>query len=83
MDEWPNPKFTFASVAKRVFVRNYWYENICTFIGVKTESFSFETYSTSTHSKEANGNSEEEVKSACICMCQVAHQASTYSSFSV
>ena len=29
MDEYPNLKFTFASVAKRVFVRNYWYENIC------------------------------------------------------
>ena len=28
MDEQPNPKFTFASVAKRVFVRNYWYENM-------------------------------------------------------
>ena len=24
-----NPKFIFASVAKRVFVQNYWYENIC------------------------------------------------------
>ena len=23
-----NPKFTFAPVAKRVFVRNYWYENM-------------------------------------------------------
>ena len=29
MDELPNPKFTFALVAKGVFVRNYWYENIC------------------------------------------------------
>ena len=29
MDEQANPKFTFASVAKRVFVRNYGYENIC------------------------------------------------------
>ena len=28
MDEYPNPKFTFAFVAKRVFVQNYWYENI-------------------------------------------------------
>ena len=27
-DEYPNPKFSFASVAKRVFVRNYWYENV-------------------------------------------------------
>ena len=27
MDEKSNPKFTFAPVAKRVFVRNYWYEN--------------------------------------------------------
>ena len=29
MDEWPNPKFTFAAVAKQVFVQNYWYENVC------------------------------------------------------
>ena len=29
MDEWPNAKFTFAPVAKRVFERNYWYENKC------------------------------------------------------
>ena len=28
MDKEPNPKFTFASVAKQVFVQNYWYENI-------------------------------------------------------
>ena len=28
MDEWSNPKFTFALVAKQVFVRNYWYENM-------------------------------------------------------
>ena len=31
--------------------------------------------------KEANGNSEVKVKSACICMFQAAHQASTYSTF--
>ena len=29
MDEQANPKFTFSPVAKRVFVRNYSYENIC------------------------------------------------------
>ena len=54
------------------------------FICMKIKSFSCETFSTSTRSKEANGNSEVEVKSACICricMCQAAHQASTYSSF--
>ena len=28
LDELPNPKFTFALMAKWVFVRNYWYENI-------------------------------------------------------
>ena len=53
----------------------------CTFIRMKIKSFTCETFSTSTRSKEANCNSEVEVKSACICMCQVAYQASTYSSF--
>ena len=48
---------------------------------MKIKSFSCETFSTSTRSKEANCNSEVEVKSACICMCQAAHQARTYSSF--
>ena len=28
MDEKPNPKFTFVSVAKQVFVQDYWYENV-------------------------------------------------------
>ena len=54
----------------------------CTlFIRMKIKLFSCETFSASTRSKEANGNSEVEVKSACIGMCQAAHQASTYSSF--
>ena len=53
----------------------------CTFIRMKIKSFSCETFSTSTRSKEANGNSEVEVKSARICICQAAHQASMYSSF--
>ena len=57
----------------------------CTFIRMNIKSFSRETFSTSTRSKEAHGNSEVEVKSACKCMCEVAHQAthqaSTYSSF--
>ena len=66
-----------ASVAKQVFVQNV----TCTFIHMKIKSFSCETFSTSTRSKEANGNSEVEVKSACIYMCQAAHQASTYSNF--
>ena len=48
---------------------------------MKIKSFSCETLSTSTRSKEVNGNSEVEVKSACIYMCQAAHQASTYSNF--
>ena len=52
---------------------------------MKIKPFSWETFSTSTRSKEAHGNSEVEVKSACKCMCKVAHQAthqaSTYSSF--
>ena len=65
MDEQPNPKFTFSPVAKRVFVRNYRYENIChLYIHLhKIKSFSCETFSTSTRSeKEADGNSEVEVK---------------------
>ena len=70
-------------MAKRVFVRNYWYENICHLYvhSHENQSFSCETFSTSTRSKESNGNSEVEVNSACICMCQAAHQASMYSSF--
>ena len=36
----------------------------CTFIHMKIKSFSCETFSTSTRSKEANGNSEVEVRSA-------------------
>ena len=31
MDEKSNPKFTFAPVAKWVFVQNYWYENMMSF----------------------------------------------------
>ena len=50
-------------------------------IHMKIKSFSCETFSTSTRSKEANGNSEVEVKSACIYMCQAAQQAIAYSSF--
>ena len=41
----------------------------CTLIRIKIKSFSCETFSTSTRPKEENGNSE------------VAHEASTYSSF--
>ena len=71
MDEQRNPKFTFASVAKRVFVENVWYESICHLyvhiIRMKIKSFSCETFCTSTRSeKEANGNSEVEVKSAYV-----------------
>ena len=84
MDEQTNPKFTFASVAKQVFVPNYWYKNIChlTFIRIKIKSFSCETFCTSTRcEKEANGNSEVEVKPASMCACQATHQARAYSSF--
>ena len=48
---------------------------------MKIKSFSCDTFSTGTRSKEANGYSEVEVKSTCICMCQAANMANTYSSF--
>ena len=48
-----------------------WKYVTCTFIRMKINSFSCESFCTSTCSeKEANGNSEVEVKSVCICMCQ-------------
>ena len=66
----PIPKFTFSPVAKRVFVRNYRYENIC-YLCVHLQKnevfFSCETFSTSTRpEKEANGSSKVEVKSAYV-----------------
>ena len=71
----------FCLEAKRVFVRNYWYENMSPVGSFAWKSRHFHvTFSTSTHS-EANSNSEVEVRSACIWKCQAAHQASTYSSF--
>ena len=64
----PIPSLLFSPVAKQVFVRNYWYENIChLYIHWHKKSFSCETFTTSTRSeKEANGNSDVEVKSAYV-----------------
>ena len=81
MDEKPNPKFTFASVAKRLFVwtismKIYMYAT-CTVIRMKIKWFSCETFCTSTCS--ANGSSDGESQ-VCI-MSQAVHQASTHSCF--
>ena len=38
IDEKRNLKFTFASMVKRAFVRNYWYKNVCHLFGHSHEN---------------------------------------------